>query len=170
MGLFDDFLNSQPEEKIRKSVANPSCENSQAIRELPAKEPQNSQLSQLSQPSKPENENHKKRMVKNKVYPIEKYRDGSLDTQLERIETEIQIPPVAKVANPANFAKPMRTEASFEPKRLQKEADAKNTDARRNGITDRFCSCGQLATFAWPDGRGREAWRCLECGPVRGEA
>jgi hypothetical protein len=58
----------------------------------------------------------------------------------------------------------------FEPSRLQREADSKNVQAQREGVTDRWCACGLRATFAWRDVHGRETWRCLECGPVKGEA
>ena len=54
--------------------------------------------------------------------------------------------------------------------RLQAEADRRNERAARERLTDRWCACGQLASYAWPDGRRREIWRCLDCGPVRGEA
>ena len=52
----------------------------------------------------------------------------------------------------------------------QRAADRRNAEAVRAGLTDRYCACGALATFAWPDDDGRAAWRCLECGPVRGRA
>lgn len=171
MAFFDAFLNSQPEEKIRKSVANSRRENSQAICEFPAKEDENSQLSQLSQPSKPENECSIKLIVKDKVYLIENYRDSPSGTQLESTQTEIQVSPAAKVANPANFANPPALRdgsPAFDEVRLQREADRRNATAMRAHSTDRWCACGQLATFAWPTGRGRENWRCLECAPVTG--
>jgi hypothetical protein len=59
---------------------------------------------------------------------------------------------------------------AFDPTRLQREADRRNADAARMGFTDRWCACGRLASYAWPGGRRRETWRCLDCGPVRGEA
>jgi hypothetical protein len=52
----------------------------------------------------------------------------------------------------------------------QREADRCNAEARATGLTDRFCACGALATLAWPDDDGRDVWRCLKCGPVRGRA
>jgi hypothetical protein len=59
---------------------------------------------------------------------------------------------------------------AFTPERLQPVADRRNAEALRKGSTDRWCACGLLASCAWPDGRRREIWRCLECGPVRGRA
>lgn len=52
----------------------------------------------------------------------------------------------------------------------QREADRRNADAVRAHSTDRFCACGALATFAWPDEDGREVWRCVECTPAWGRA
>jgi hypothetical protein len=66
---------------------------------------------------------------------------------------------------PAEFVAP-----AFDRARLQVEADRRNAEAVRNGSTDRWCACGSRATFAWPDGRRRDVWRCLDCGPVKGEA
>jgi hypothetical protein len=54
--------------------------------------------------------------------------------------------------------------------RLQAEADRRNEKAVRERLTDRWCACGARATFAWPDGLRRDVWRCLDCGPVSGEA
>lgn len=54
--------------------------------------------------------------------------------------------------------------------RLQAEADRRNEKAVRERLTDRWCACGARATFAWPGGRRPEVWRCLDCGPARGEA
>jgi hypothetical protein len=62
------------------------------------------------------------------------------------------------------------TIAVYEPVALQREANRRNADAQRMGLTDRWCACGARATFAWPDGRRRDVWRCLDCGPVRGRA
>jgi hypothetical protein len=59
---------------------------------------------------------------------------------------------------------------AFDRERLQREADRRNAEAVRKGSTDRWCACGSRATFAWPDGRRRDVWRCLDCGPVKGEA
>lgn len=64
---------------------------------------------------------------------------------------------------PSVTAKTAKTPTAFDPIALQREADRRNADASRNHLTDRFCSCGRLATFAWQDGRGQEIWRCLEC-------
>lgn len=47
-------------------------------------------------------------------------------------------------------------------------ATRKNRDAQRAGLTDRWCSCGGLASLAWPIGDRREVWRCLECRPAMG--
>lgn len=58
----------------------------------------------------------------------------------------------------------------FDPAALQAEADRRNAQARQDGITDRWCSCGRLATLAWPIGGLREAWRCDDCAPTRGRA
>lgn len=38
------------------------------------------------------------------------------------------------------------------------------------GPTDRFCRCGLMATFAYPDSAGRDIWRCLECLDAYGRA
>ncbi|MBI1867081.1 MAG: hypothetical protein HYS06_02080 [Methylocystis sp.] len=38
------------------------------------------------------------------------------------------------------------------------------------GPTDRFCSCGRMATLAYPRGDGREVWYCLECLNADGQA
>lgn len=54
--------------------------------------------------------------------------------------------------------------------RLQREADRRNAEAARSHSTDRFCRCGHLATFAWPDDAGRDVWICAECLPTRGRA
>lgn len=58
----------------------------------------------------------------------------------------------------------------LDPKHLQREADRRNADTVRAHSTDRWCACGQLATFARPTGPGRENWRCLECVPMQGSA
>jgi hypothetical protein len=60
--------------------------------------------------------------------------------------------------------------APHDPAALQREADRRNATALRAGSTDRWCACGSLAMFAWPDGRGRDVWKCPECAPVIGEA
>jgi len=65
---------------------------------------------------------------------------------------------------------PVSAGLAFDPATLQAEADQRNARAAREHSTDRFCACGRLASLAWPDGRGREIWRCLECGPVKGRA
>lgn len=46
-----------------------------------------------------------------------------------------------------------------------READRRNAEAVREGVTDRWCACGRLATFAWDEG-GRQTWKCLECSAV----
>lgn len=52
----------------------------------------------------------------------------------------------------------------------QYEADRRNTIAKRQGSTDRYCFCGKLSECAWSfDGR-REVWRCFACLPVDGRA
>lgn len=38
------------------------------------------------------------------------------------------------------------------------------------GPTDRFCSCGRMATLAYPRGDGRDVWHCLECLEADGRA
>lgn len=58
----------------------------------------------------------------------------------------------------------------YDPARLQREADRRNAEAARSHSTDRFCRCGHLATFAWPDDTGRDVWICAECLPTRGRA
>ncbi|WP_292533818.1 hypothetical protein [Methylocystis sp.] len=64
----------------------------------------------------------------------------------------------------------LRAESAYDPARLQCEADRHSAEAAHAGLTDRFCRCRRLATFAWPDDDGREVWRCLECTPTRGRA
>ncbi|PWB83997.1 MAG: hypothetical protein C3F11_03660 [Methylocystaceae bacterium] len=59
---------------------------------------------------------------------------------------------------------------TFDLERLQREADRKNIEATGKGSTDRWCSCGRLATFAYPSARGRNVWRCIECTPTEGKA
>lgn len=46
----------------------------------------------------------------------------------------------------------------------------KNREALRAGLTDRWCSCGAMASLAWPIAGDREQWRCMECAPVGGES
>ena len=29
-------------------------------------------------------------------------------------------------------------------------------------ITDHWCACGRLATFAYPNSAGRDVWHCLD--------
>jgi hypothetical protein len=58
----------------------------------------------------------------------------------------------------------------YDPVHLQREAYRRNAKAAREGITDRFCGCGHLATFAWPGDDGRDVWMCGECIPTRGRA
>jgi hypothetical protein len=58
--------------------------------------------------------------------------------------------------------------AAYDPARLQREADRRNRKAASDGVTDRFCRCGHLATFAWPGDNGRDVWVCHECAPTRG--
>lgn len=53
---------------------------------------------------------------------------------------------------------------------LQREADRRNAQAARNGLTDRWCACGRLARLAWPEGNRREVWRCDDCAPTVGRA
>jgi len=50
----------------------------------------------------------------------------------------------------------------------QADADRRNAQAVRDGLADRFCSCGALATFAWPGDNGRLVWFCQDCAPTRG--
>jgi hypothetical protein len=66
---------------------------------------------------------------------------------------------------PAEFVTP-----AFDRGRLQADADRRNEKAVRERLTDRWCTCGARATFAWPRGLRCEIWRCRDCGPVRGEA
>ena len=58
----------------------------------------------------------------------------------------------------------------FDPVRLQREADRRNAAAIRDRITDRWCACGRLATFAYPNSAGRDVWHCLECLDAYGRA
>lgn len=52
----------------------------------------------------------------------------------------------------------------------QREADRRNLEALRKGVTDRWCACGRLARLAWPEGSRREVWRCDDCAPTVGRA
>jgi hypothetical protein len=52
----------------------------------------------------------------------------------------------------------------YDPARLQAAADRRNREAERNGLTDRFCSCGWAASTAWRVA-GQEIWTCEDCGP-----
>lgn len=60
--------------------------------------------------------------------------------------------------------------AAYDPVHLQREADRRNANAARDGITDRCCRCGHLAEFAWLGDDGRDVWICGECLPTRGRA
>lgn len=63
--------------------------------------------------------------------------------------------------------RPDRTARLAEP---QVEADKRNTVAKREGSTFRYCRCGDYAECAWPlDGR-REVWRCFQCIETAGKA
>jgi len=53
---------------------------------------------------------------------------------------------------------------------LQRRADARNDAARRAKLTDRFCRCGGLAGFAWPQDGRHEVWLCLACTTKAGTA
>jgi hypothetical protein len=101
------------------------------------------------------------------------------------LEAENSTLRLATPATPATFSPGVATVATvasrnrqisnalapaFNRAALQREANRRNADAARMGLTDRWCACGARATFAWPDGLRREIWRCLDCGPVRGEA
>jgi hypothetical protein len=58
----------------------------------------------------------------------------------------------------------------FDPVALQREADRRNEAARREGLTDRFCACGHLATLAYRTTHtDRKIWRCDDCGPPNGK-
>jgi hypothetical protein len=84
------------------------------------------------------------------------FHDKNSEPSAFEIRREIASSPVASPA--------------CDPARLQAEADRQNEKAVRERSTDRSCACGRLASYAWPDGRRRDVWRCLECGPVRGKA
>jgi hypothetical protein len=86
----------------------------------------------------------------------EGFREKKSEPSAVEIRREVALSPVAPLAH--------------NPGRLQAEADWRNEKAAREHSTDRWCTCGQLASYAWPDGRRREIWRCLDCGPVKGEA
>jgi hypothetical protein len=67
-------------------------------------------------------------------------------------------------------AAPPQALSAYDPAALQREADKRNLNALREGITDRWCRCGVLAELAWPiDGR-REVWMCPGCAPTAGRA
>jgi hypothetical protein len=59
---------------------------------------------------------------------------------------------------------------TYDPARLQAQADRRNREAANRWETDRFCSCGRLAALAWLDDHGRDVWRCVECTPTWGRA
>jgi hypothetical protein len=65
---------------------------------------------------------------------------------------------------------PTITAPAFDPVALQRAADRRNIIATHEHSTDRWCACGRLASYAWSDDCGRDVWRCLDCGPVKGEA
>ncbi|WP_036286918.1 hypothetical protein [Methylosinus sp. PW1] len=66
----------------------------------------------------------------------------------------------AQPAPPATLKPP-----AYDPARLQREADRRNAAAVRAGTGERWCACRRFATFAYPHPRGRDVWRCTECGP-----
>ena len=63
--------------------------------------------------------------------------------------------------------RPDRTASLAEP---QVEADKRNTKAKRQGSTFRYCRCGDYAECAWPLKGRREVWRCFQCLETVGEA
>ncbi len=74
------------------------------------------------------------------------------------------------VGGGASGAVPSQERSLFDPEALQAEADRRNREAAKAGQTDRFCSCGQLATLAIGRCRpsssnpeGVKRWLCLEC-------
>jgi hypothetical protein len=128
--------------------------------DITAVSPESSKSSDCSSPSEGENSVPIKLTVKDKIYIIDIPTDGGIPPHPWPAENENPLTPAATPATPATLAAAP----------TQREADRRNADAARSGSTDRWCSCGRLATFAWPDGRGRDVWRCLDCAPVRGKA
>ncbi len=59
---------------------------------------------------------------------------------------------------------------TYDPARLQREADRRNSAAVRDRVTDRWCACGRMATLAYPNSAGRNVWHCLECLDAYGRA
>lgn len=92
----------------------------------------------------------------------------------------VAVAPAATLATPATLsAATSRTVATVagvavpRPPLITAEpinADDRNREATRAGLTDRWCACGQMASLAWPAGGSRQMWRCVECTPARGRA
>jgi hypothetical protein len=75
----------------------------------------------------------------------------------------------AKTEIVAELKREAAAKPAYDPDRLQREANQRNAQAARDGLTDRWCACGWPATFACRQGN-REAWKCRECGPTGGTA
>jgi hypothetical protein len=185
MGVLASFLasqtadeKSQRQSESRKVVATLADGKSQRFCDFAATQCEKSQKSRESQPSESENSTINPVTAKDKVYLIEIPKCEGGSALPSPVENEVQVIPLATPATPATLAAtPTHSAPSDEARaplldseHLQREANRHNVAAMRDGLTDRFCSCGSLATFAWPDADGREVWRCLDCALVRGKA
>lgn len=68
--------------------------------------------------------------------------------------------------SPSNRIVGRGVSAEAEGLKRQQIADEKNRRSECLNNTDRFCSCGVLATLEWPHpAKFRRVWRCEACGP-----
>jgi hypothetical protein len=174
MGVLASFLASQPaDEKLQRQSessdgqsesSNPllllPTKNSNVSATFPLLNPESSGSSGNSRALLTENDAPIKHMVKDKVYLIDISTGEDASVLPRPVENENQASPAATPAIPATLA----------VRPTQRDADRRIAAALRERSTDRWCSCGQLATFAWPDASGRDVWLCLDCVPVRGKA
>lgn len=107
--------------------------------------------------------------ARGKWLPIFREHKSELLAKLVHSDRQTVRPPLRQGGGSwqTDAAAPVQT---YDPTRLQREADRRNAAAARDGITDRFCCCGHLATFAWPGNDGCDVWICNECAPTRGRA
>ena len=110
---------------------------------------------------------------------IKEARDRGADVYLkgDQAAVRVQLPdPLIAAMREVKTAivEELRREAAakpiYDPDLLQREANQRNAQAVRDGLTDRWCACGRLATMAWPDGAGRNVWQCHDCAPTAGKA
>lgn len=107
--------------------------------------------------------------ARGKWLPIFREHKSELLAKLVHSDRQTVRPPLRQGGGSwqTDAAAPVQT---YDPVRLQREADRRNREAASRGETDRFCSCGRLAALAWPDDHGRDVWRCVECTPTWGRA